>query len=198
MVDTPTAHTPCLERDRQEVTAPGEMKRQAYWTAKCIGPVYPTDREKVPLVHGGYKTATRDFRRIAAWWYKFPNANIGLVLEDMVVIDLDSADAEMYFAELQESICKLPDTRQVKSSRGRHLYYRVPAGTKIPSSQSKLAAGIDVVGTGCGVIAPPSVHKSGHVYRWLNDLPIAVLPIPWIILTQQANLFYKVRYADPS
>jgi hypothetical protein len=108
----------------------------------------------------------------------------------MTVIDLDSEQAELLLAQSECRYGELPETRQVKSARGRHLYFRVPPGVELKSSQSQLAQGIDIVGTGQPVIAPPSVHKSGHVYRWLNNLPLAMLPDTWVV----AIKFYKVLH----
>jgi Bifunctional DNA primase/polymerase, N-terminal len=168
------------------------MCQRAMSLAGGVAPVYPVSRDKAPLVSGGYKSATRNLKTIAAWWYRFPDANIGLRLDGLTVIDIDTADAEVSITELEREYGKLPETLQSKSSRGRHLYFRVPPGVNIQSSQSLLAPGIDVVGTGCGAIAPPSVHEFGHVYRWLNDLPIANLPDNWIVLTQYIRLFNRM------
>jgi hypothetical protein len=168
------------------------MMQGAMSLSRGIAPVYPVSRDKVPLVSGGYRSATRNYKTITAWWLRFPDANIGLRLDGLTVIDIDTSDAETSIVKLEQEYGKLPQTLQAKSSRGRHLYFRVPAGVKIQSSQSVLAEGIDIVGTGCGVIAPPSVHQSGHVYRWLNDLPIAKLPDNWIVLIQYIKLFNRM------
>jgi hypothetical protein len=169
-----------------------DMARSAMSLAQGIAPVYPVAKDKSPLISGGYKSATKNLRYITGWWHKFPNANIGMRLDGLTVIDIDSADAEASLTELEQEHGKLPQTLQAKSSRGRHIYFRVPPDVEIKSSQSELAKGIDVVGSGCGMIAPPSVHESGHVYRWLNDLPIAKLPDNWIVLILYIKLFNRM------
>jgi Bifunctional DNA primase/polymerase, N-terminal len=157
-----------------------------------IAPVYPVSRDKVPLVRGGHLSATQNVKKIIAWWeHVFPDANVGVRLDRMTVIDLDSERAELLLVELECKYGELPETRQVKTARGRHLYFRVPSGVELKSSQSQLAEGIDIVGTGQPVIAPPSVHKSGHVYHWLNNPPIAMLPETWTVLIK----FHKVLHA---
>jgi hypothetical protein len=59
----------------------------------------------------------------------------------------------------------LPPTREAATGGGgRHLYYR--AGVKIRCSAGRLGPGLDVRGEGGYVVAPPSVHPSGQLYRW--------------------------------
>jgi hypothetical protein len=55
----------------------------------------------------------------------------------------------------------LPQTAHVKTSRGWHFYFSSPETVKIPCSSRD---GLDVRGDGGYVVAPPSVHKSGHIY----------------------------------
>jgi hypothetical protein len=79
------------------------------------------------------------------------------------VVDLDGAAAAAW-AEANE----LPDTLTATTARGRHLYYEVPEGVRVANSASELAEGVDIRGCGGYVLAPPSVHPSGAVYRWLD------------------------------
>ena len=58
----------------------------------------------------------------------------------------------------------LPRTAIVKTGRGWHLYFAMPAGcARIPCSTRD---GLDVRADGGYVVAPPSVHLSGHIYTW--------------------------------
>lgn len=50
----------------------------------------------------------------------------------------------------------------------------------MPCSASRVGEGIDAKGCGGYVVAPPSIHPSGAVYRWLNDAPIVAAPV-WLI-----------------
>jgi putative DNA primase/helicase len=126
---------------------------------------------KHPRVKGGFKAATTDPRQIEEWWCKWPGANIGIATgskSELVVIDIDGANG---LATLQSLVAQhgvLPRTAIVKTARGWHLYFAMPAtGTPIPCSTG---GGLDVRGDGGYVVAPPSRHASGHVYQWCEHV----------------------------
>jgi hypothetical protein len=87
----------------------------------------------------------------------------------LIIIDLDSDEAIRLFHERFGK----PDTRIVKTPRGRHLYYQAPAGLTLGPS-TDLLPGIDVRAGESYAILPPSVTDGGK-YEWANDLPIAEL-----------------------
>jgi len=78
----------------------------------------------------------------------------------LVVADIDPAKGGMAsLADLVErGMC--PPTRFLRTgSGGWHLYYRHPGHhLQIPSTNSKIAPGIDIKADGGYVAAPPSVH----------------------------------------
>lgn len=88
----------------------------------------------------------------------------------LVIIDLDSEEAIRLFYEKFGA----PQTRIVKTPRGRHLYYKAPAGLDLGPS-TDLFPGIDVRAGESYAILPPSVTDGGR-YEWANDLPIADMP----------------------
>ena len=83
------------------------------------------------------------------------------------------------------------------SAGGHHLYYLAPSGLRISTQRSRLGAGIDVIGWGLGVFAPPSIHPSGHEYRWAADSgPESCPPKPlpgWLldVLSRPPSLRYR-------
>jgi len=109
-------------------------------------------------------------------------ANIAIVtgaVSRLVVIDADSDEARRYIVR------RLPSTPwQTMTVRGQHFCYRHP-GVPVPNRQllhCRTPAGIfpiDVKGDGGYVLAPGSIHPSGHPYvaagNW--NCPVTVLPV---------------------
>ncbi len=137
---------------------------------------------KHPITKHGFKDASQDQQRIRKWWEKSPRANIGLVTgSEMVVIDVDGPQGEEILKQEQEKVGQLPNTRVSSSSEGKyHLYFLKPAHLKITNSTPDHWEKLDIRGDGGYVVAPPSVHRSGSVYTFTNDLPIAHLPVEWV------------------
>jgi hypothetical protein len=50
----------------------------------------------------------------------------------------------------------------------------------VQCSAGRIAPGIDVRGENGYVLAPPSIHPSGHTYRWVATEPLAVAP-QWLL-----------------
>lgn len=140
-----------------------------------VFPVAP--RGKKPLIKQWQRAATTDPEQVAHWWQKMPNANIGLATgkeSGLFVLDRDGPAGNRSYAKL---CCReLEATLQVRTGKGVHHYVLWPDdGTEIRNSAGRIAEGIDVRGEGGYVVAPPSVHPSGAVYKWLN-WPAELLP----------------------
>lgn len=89
--------------------------------------------------------------------------------------------------ELQKFVSRLPITlTSLTGGGGLHLLYRGCFRERVRNRTSSLPGmpdlpGIDLRGDGGYVVAPPSVHRSGNAYSWLNPThPIAELP-SWLI-----------------
>jgi Bifunctional DNA primase/polymerase, N-terminal len=135
-----------------------------------VFPVKP--RGKVPIIKGGFKAASVSPAQIEAWWGKWPNANIGVATgfaSGLLVIDLDGPDALAAFKRLhsERSNQPLPPAAVVVTARGWHIYFAMGYGDPIRCSTGQDdEKGIDVRADGGYVLAPPSIHPSGHVYTW--------------------------------
>ena len=128
-------------------------------------------RDKQPATAHGLKDATTCRDTVARWWQHNPDYNIGLAtgaISGVLVVDVDSLDAEAELRKLEAQHSPLPPTVESITARGRHLFFKWP-GQDIRNSAGKLAPGIDIRGSGGYVVAPPSIHPSGRRYAWSVD-----------------------------
>jgi hypothetical protein len=127
----------------------------------------------------GFKDATGNAAVLRRWFGSRMERNIGIrtgAVSGLWVLDVDDPAA---LAALEAGHGRLPLTRIVATSRGRHYWFR-NGKTTVPNSASKVAPGVDVRGEGGYVLAPPSVHPTDVVYEWLNDAPLVEAPT-WLV-----------------
>lgn len=119
---------------------------------------------KLPLTTHGAHDGTTDEPTIRAWWACWPNANIGITLENLVVVDIDPRNG----GDVDLLPHKLPDTCIARTGGGGlHYLYRSKNGKKYPG---KLAPGIDVKsGPGSYICGENSGHACGGDYCWLDE-----------------------------
>lgn len=132
---------------------------------------------KAPLVAGGVHAATTDAGSIREWWQRWPEANVAVRLPaGWCAVDLDTPTAAQ---ALEAQGWSLPATAVVATGRGAHYYFRAERPVV---SRCGVAPGVDLVGGDGGryLVAPPSRHPSGKVYRWLAP-PRDAAPAPeWV------------------
>jgi putative DNA primase/helicase len=137
---------------------------------------------KSPLITGWQEKASSSKEVVAAWWDKYPNANIGLLTgkkANLVVVDVDvkkGARGMESLKQLQDECGKL-DTRMVHTpSGGLHYYFSYPQGVDTLKNRANLMPGIDIRADGGLVIAPGS-SIDGNRYEFEDiDKEIAELP----------------------
>lgn len=85
-----------------------------------------------------------------------------------VVLDLDRPEAETHWRErLGEAVFNA--ALKVSTGRGTHLHFRLRDDDgRSWDSHSDEGIGFDFRADGGGVVLPPSVHKTGRVYEWLD------------------------------
>jgi hypothetical protein len=139
-------------------------------------PVLPLrPRDKVPLNPTGSRGATTDAAQITSWWQAHPQANVGIATgggSAPWVLDLD-AGGEAAWA-LEHGTLPEDAPRVRTGGGGLHLYFA--ADSDIRNRQKVDGMPVDVRGVGGYVVAPPSVHASGQVYRWEVDAGAQGLP----------------------
>jgi hypothetical protein len=145
-----------------------------------------TNAGKHPRTEHGLADASADPAQIAAWWQRWPGANVGVRTGELVVVEVDGAAGARSLATLEATHSPLPATRRVRSARGAHLYFRAD-GHDIACSAGQLGIGLDVRGRGGYIVAPPSRHATGHHYAWTATDHVAPPPA-WLagLLTASA------------
>ncbi|CAA2143717.1 AAA family ATPase [Hyphomicrobium sp. ghe19] len=143
--------------------------------------VIPTKfKSKQPVVPWGkYDQQTKPQQHeLRSWFSDGPEKNVSIKVgpsSTVVVLDVDDLQA------FEDAKIKLPLTPTVKTSRGKHFYFKSPTGCKL-RSVTELPYG-ELLGDNHLVSVPPSVHESGTAYEWivrLDEVKIAELP-SWLV-----------------
>jgi hypothetical protein len=144
----------------------------------------PTDAgSKLPLIPWRrYQTERPTADEVRGWWERHPTAGVGVVtgaVSGLVVLDLDGARA--LDALRAWGVTALPRTPMVETGRGTHVYLAHPGGTV--GNRAGVLPGVDLRAAGGYVVAPPSRHASGRLYRWRiapDEAPLAPVPA-WLV-----------------
>lgn len=119
-----------------------------------------------------WQTRMPTVEEIFSWYERMPDANVGLIMGRGVwALDIDGPDGQ---CALQDEGVLLSASMGYPCSitaRGCHVFFAGDVQDRIG-----LLPHVDVRGTGY-VVAPPSIHESGHEYRWEMPL-IGALPQP--------------------
>lgn len=151
---------------RQDFDSLSPAQAAAWYAAHGV-PVFPCDGKR-PLTEHGFKDASADTKVIAAWWKRWPRANIGIPtgrVSGWLVIDVDPRNGgDETLEELLAQHGALPETLQaVTGGGGRHIVFRHIEGVRC----GELGPGVDIKADGGYVIASPSVHPgTGKRYTW--------------------------------
>jgi hypothetical protein len=129
-----------------------------------------------------YQVERPTWNQTAAWWRRWPLANITLVtgvISGVVALDTDGRSGGFEtLAELDEAGYHNADGGPcaISGSGGLHHHYALT----VPLPKAAPWNGIEVLADGGLLMLPPSVHFSGRAYRWARD-PWAhpLPPLPW-------------------
>jgi hypothetical protein len=138
-----------------------------------LHPIPITPRGKRPAIPSWkqYQDAMPTEEEIRGWWVAMPDANVALVMgRGAFAVDIDGPEGEQALATAGIDLSRAPRSR---TSRGYHVFL---AGQEIPDRIGLLPK-VDVRGVGY-VVAPPSVHESGHVYTWERRIEGVLPPGP--------------------
>lgn len=131
----------------------------------------------------GFYAATTDRARFAEILRRVPDGQLAIrtgEVSGLVVVEVDPKNDGLSTLAQLDARGVLPGTLMVQSGGGGvHLYYGHPGGY-VTGGAHKLGRGVDVKADGGYVVAPPSLHKSGHRYAWTgdgrHDYPVRRLP----------------------
>lgn len=120
----------------------------------------------------GFYAATSDTRRLEAMFRRHPDNPVAIrtgAQSGIVVVEVDPKNGGLDTLARLDERGILPGTLMAQSGGGGvHLYYQHP-GYLTAGAANKLGPGVDVKADGGYVVAPPSLHRSGHRYAWTGD-----------------------------
>ncbi|MCG3128278.1 MAG: hypothetical protein CHACPFDD_03156 [Phycisphaerae bacterium] len=167
------------------------MLHAALWYAELSYPVFPCALgRKAPLTEHGLLEATTDAEQITAWWTQYPDANIAIRTDGLVVIDIDG-DGNAWLADDPAKLAELNVAPLSLTPRGgRHCYFRQPGGRAWRSTAGRLAPHVDTRANGGYVLVAPSAVE-GKPYHWQDERELSVpqqrLPEPPTWLVEQLD-----------
>lgn len=139
---------------------------------------------KHPRTEHGLTDASTDPAQITAWWNQWLTANIGVTTGQhsrIVVLDCDIKNGGPdRLRELMDRHGAINTLTSITGGGGQHWVFQAPANP-LRNTASAIAPGIDTRAEGGYIVAPPSVHLSGHKYEWDNR--VRPQPVPeWLLL----------------
>jgi hypothetical protein len=157
-------------------------------------------RSKAAILKDWQHKSTSDLGQIEAWAREYPGCNWGAVAgpeSGFFAVDVDDPAA---MQRLENEYGPIPEGLCVVTSRGYALIYEWPKDAEIHPATKHPCEGIDIRGQGSYIVIPPSVHPSGHVYRYSDDsLPIPACPSWLLALTlNRSRAGTRARQSAPA
>ncbi len=143
--------------------------------------VFPLHRDKRPAISQWADLQRRQPTpaELLMWFGRHNNYNLALVtgVQGLTVIDFDSLEAYLSWREWASSNLfanfVAENTFQVLTARGVHVYIALDQPMRCKPTGKK----IDIKSQGGYVVAPPSIHLSGHQYEAIDPQSI-IVPVP--------------------
>ncbi len=129
------------------------------------------NRGKRPLINwDAYQIRPPTPEEVAAWWKRWPNANVGIALgsvSGLVGLDADGAEGEQLIERFGGGVLT-PCAMFMTPGGGCRFLFQIPAGEMVPSRGVSVGGhkGAELLADGKQTVAPPSRHKLGGYYRW--------------------------------
>lgn len=159
------------------VCAPaGEACTESHHGVPC------TRTGKRPLISGypNFAVNLPPVEMLVEWVRRFFPCNLALVIPaHLLVVEADSPAAAEELRRLGGAALDRVPARGARPGRGPGFLFRSPPVPLLRSVRLGVSKAIDVLTVGGIFIIPPSVHTTGHVYRWLRapwETGIEVVP----------------------
>jgi hypothetical protein len=152
----------------------------AYLAARRSVVPLPAGRKSPPLVEWKpYQSRRPTAAELTQWWTTWPTAGIAIVcgrVSGLVVLDVDPRNGgDVTLTTLP----RWPRGPQAISGGGGPHFYFDPGETVVPKVKG-LLPGIDLLGEGGYVVAPPTRHPDGPRYTWAPGQALGELPLPHV------------------
>jgi hypothetical protein len=139
-------------------------------------------------------SATTEIGIVKCWFGdQAPQANLGVVTDRLIVIDIDPRhEGDESLRALERGHGEVPPTwRVLTGGGGEHILFFCPDGVEVgcvvaeQCKEPPLGRGIDIRAKRGYIVAPPSRHISGRPYAWSvdhhpRDVSLAIAP-DWLI-----------------
>ncbi len=166
-----------------------ENQEAALWYAKLGYSVIPLQpKGKKPLLEWKrYQQQRAKKEEISSWWQEWPEANVGIVagaISGILVLDIDGWEGEQ---TIRYKGLYCPSSIISRTGGGNwHYLYRHPGfecRNFARQTGKTLSRGLDFMGDGDYMVAPPSIHHSGNPYKWYVSPreAVPVEPPPWLL-----------------
>ncbi|KKQ53163.1 hypothetical protein A2865_02625 [Candidatus Woesebacteria bacterium RIFCSPHIGHO2_01_FULL_39_17] len=166
------------------------LSEKLKWSIVCVG-----KGEKIPLVPWKELQTRRATRKeIINWFTSYPEANVGIVLgkvSNLMVVDIDPRNGGSY-----EEFKDVKTVKVKTGGGGWHIYFQYDEGFH---NLSSIRSGIDIKTEKGYAVAPPSIHQSGDLYKWIsNPFDTQIIPIPDSIKEWLLNGKQEIKQNDKS
>ena len=137
------------------------MLNQVLQYLKRGASIMPVGKDKIPLINWKeYQTKYPTEEEVKKWWTQFPEANIGVItgkISNLIVVDVEKGG----------DMTRFPETDTVQTGGGGwHLYYSYTPF----ENKTRIFPLTDIRGDGGYVVAPPSIHSSGKIYKVIKQV----------------------------
>lgn len=153
-----------------------DYAKQGYLVFPCL------PKSKAPATKDGFKSATIDPQTIENWWRLNPHYNVAIRTgqeSNLTVLDIDGPEGWESAKDLG-----INNAEVHTPTGGGHVYYQYEPGLK---NKVRFLPGLDIRSDGGYVVAAPSIHPEGGVYRALDINRSRSFPINIVNMVKQST-----------